>query len=149
MTKAKSRCQNVYVFHHCPVRSARKHQSPVVVYSILLYRVPARSKERQGLNPTIVFASLIMSKIPVGIQQKGKPWPGYFLVRTTGEVVPLIAVDELPTTIELVGVPRSLDLEETIGMLNLGLKRSTGGFYQIALEQGSKILSNEVVGKAE
>ena len=90
-----------------------------------------------------------MSKIPVGIQQKGKPWPEYFLVRTTGEVVPLIAVDELPATIELVGVPRSLDLEETIGMLNLGLQRSTGGFYQIALERGSKIPSNEVFGKAE
>lgn len=90
-----------------------------------------------------------MPTIPVEVQQKGKPWPGYFLVRTTGEVVPLIAVDELPATIELVGVPRSLDLEETIGMLNLGLQRSTGGFYQIALEQGSKIPSNEVVGKAE
>ncbi|KAE9376761.1 hypothetical protein N431DRAFT_542266 [Stipitochalara longipes BDJ] len=86
-----------------------------------------------------------MPTIPVDVQQTRKPWPGYFLVRTTGEVVPLIAVDELPPSIELMGVPRSLDLEETIGMLNLGLQRSTRGFYQIALEQGSKIPSSEAV----
>ncbi|KAL2067120.1 hypothetical protein VTL71DRAFT_1544 [Oculimacula yallundae] len=63
--------------------------------------------------------------------QKGKPWPAYFLVRTTGEVVPLIAVDELPPGTDLIGVPRSLDLKDTIGMLNLGLQRSSGAFYQI------------------
>lgn len=62
---------------------------------------------------------------------KGKPWPGYFLVRTTGEIVPLIAVDELPLGIELVGIPRSIHLEDTIGMLNLGLQRSTGSHYHI------------------
>jgi hypothetical protein len=64
-----------------------------------------------------------------------KPWPGYFLVRTTGEVVPLIAVDELPPGTDLKGVPRSLDLEDTIGMLNLGLQRSSGFFYQMAKQE--------------
>lgn len=68
--------------------------------------------------------------------QKVKPWPAYFLVRTTGEVVPLIAVDELPPGTDLAGVPRSLDLEETIGMLNLGLQRSSGGFYRIMSVDG-------------
>ncbi|KAH9218385.1 hypothetical protein DL95DRAFT_489437 [Leptodontidium sp. 2 PMI_412] len=68
--------------------------------------------------------------------QKGKPWPAYFLVRTTGEVVPLIAVDELPPGTDLVGVPRSLDLEDTIGMLNLGLQRSSSVFYQIVKVEG-------------
>ncbi|KAF8865469.1 hypothetical protein BDZ45DRAFT_796309 [Acephala macrosclerotiorum] len=72
-----------------------------------------------------------MPPSPLELSHKDKPWPGYFLVRTTGEVVPLIAVDELPPGIELVGIPRSLDLEETIGMLNLGLQRSTGAHYQI------------------
>lgn len=63
--------------------------------------------------------------------QGPKPWPGYFIVRTTGEVVPLIAVDELPPGTNLLGVPRALDLEATIGMLNLGLQQSSGSFYQI------------------
>ncbi|PVH74756.1 hypothetical protein DL98DRAFT_603342 [Cadophora sp. DSE1049] len=75
--------------------------------------------------------------------QKGKPWPAYFLVRTTGEVVPLVAVDELPPGTDLVGVPRSLDLEETIGMLNLGLQRSSGTYYQI-LSAGGKSRSESV-----
>lgn len=93
--------------------------------------------------------SFKMPPIPVEVRRKGKPWPGYFLVRNTGEVVPLIAVDELPPSIELLGVPRSLDLEETIGMLNLGLQRSTGGFYKIVQGHESKSQSMETVGKAK
>ena len=61
-----------------------------------------------------------------------KPWPSYFLVRTTGEVVPLIAVDELPPGTNLINVPRTLELEATKGMLNLGLQRSSGNYYQIS-----------------
>ena len=63
--------------------------------------------------------------------QRTKPWPGYFIIRTTGEVVPLIAVDELPPGTDLLEFPRSLDLDATIGMLNLGLQGSSGSFYQI------------------
>lgn len=64
-----------------------------------------------------------------------KPWPAYFIVRTSGEVVPLIGVDELPIGTDLVGVPRALDLEDTIGMLNLGIQRSSEAFYQIAQQE--------------
>jgi hypothetical protein len=90
-----------------------------------------------------------MAPIPVDIQQKGKAWPGYFLVRTTGEVLPLIAVNELPSGIKIVGIPWSLDLEETIGMLNLGLQRSTGSYYRIVQTTESKTLVSEAVGKAK
>ncbi|KAM0161571.1 hypothetical protein ACHAQE_004126 [Botrytis cinerea] len=64
------------------------------------------------------------------------PRPGYFIVRKTGQVVPLVAVDELPPGVDLIGVPRNLDLVETGGMLNLGLQGEAppgtvggGGFY--------------------
>jgi len=67
----------------------------------------------------------------VEADQKDKPRPGYFLVRASGEVVPLIAVDELPPGTDLVDIPRSLDLEVTTAMLNLGLQRSSGFFYQV------------------
>ncbi|ESZ93623.1 hypothetical protein SBOR_6001 [Sclerotinia borealis F-4128] len=63
------------------------------------------------------------------------PRLGYFIVRKSGEVVPLVAVDELPLGVDLVGVPRCLDLVETGGMLNLGLQGdvcpSGGGFYRL------------------
>ena len=68
--------------------------------------------------------------------QSRKPWPSCFLVRTTGEVVPLIAVDELPPGTNLVNVPRTLDLEATKGMLNLGLQKSSGSYYQISSAPG-------------
>lgn len=66
------------------------------------------------------------------------PLPGYFIVRKTGQVVPLVAVDELPPGVDLIGVPRNLDLVETGGMLNLGLQGEAppgtlggGGFYRL------------------
>ncbi|QSZ28974.1 hypothetical protein DSL72_003483 [Monilinia vaccinii-corymbosi] len=43
------------------------------------------------------------------------PKPGYFIVRKSGEVVPLVAVDELPLGVDLVWVPR----------------RGRGGFYRL------------------
>jgi hypothetical protein len=58
-------------------------------------------------------------------------------------VVPLIAVDELPPGTELKGVPRCLDLEDTIGMLNLGLQRGSGSFYEIVkVEEKKEHLTN-------
>jgi hypothetical protein len=85
------------------------------------------------LTATIIAIKLITDMSPTlpNDTQKSKPRPGYFIVRTTGEVVPLIAVDELPLGTDLLGVPRSLNLEATIGMLNLGLQKSSGSFYQI------------------
>lgn len=76
-----------------------------------------------------------MSPHPIEAGQGRKPWPGYFIVRNTGEVVPLIAIDELPHGIDLVGIPRALDLEDTVGMLNLGLKKGSGACYQVSVEQ--------------
>lgn len=70
----------------------------------------------------------------------GKLRPKFFLVRKkgkSGEVVPLIAVDELPPTCNLVGVPRTLDLEETISMLNLGPQPSISEYYQVIQENKS------------
>ena len=66
---------------------------------------------------------------------KGKPWPAYFIVRTSGEVVPLIGVDELPIGTDLMGIPRALGLKDTIGMVNLGIQRSPEAFYRIAPQE--------------
>jgi hypothetical protein len=143
--EAKSHCQDVYCIRLLPTVLNLQATISFVLCPSLLFKVPALSRHNKDNFLLSTLALVKMPPIAVDVQQKGKPWPGYFLVRTTGEVVPLIAVDELPTSIELVGIPRSLDLEETTGMLNLGLQRSTGGFYQIALEHGSKFRSSEAV----
>lgn len=59
------------------------------------------------------------------------PRPVYFLVRPiTGDVVPLIAADELPLAIQLRGVERNMQIVDTIGMINLGLAEGSGGYYE-------------------
>jgi len=73
-------------------------------------------------------------KMPIKISYEGNkaPRPSFFVVRPIGgSIVPLIAVDELPPSYDILNVPRSLDLEATIGMLNLGLQRHTGSHYTL------------------
>ncbi|KAI1482557.1 hypothetical protein F4774DRAFT_428889 [Daldinia eschscholtzii] len=72
------------------------------------------------------------------------PLPHYFIVRpgTTkitasgtvtmpGPIVPLIAVDQLPKWLELLGVPRELSVEQTVGLRNLGTVPKDLGFYKV------------------
>ena len=74
---------------------------------------------------------------------KVKPWPAYFIVRASGEVVPLIGVDDLPIGTDLVGVPRALDLKDTVGMLNLGIQRRSEAFYHI-FQREERVFTAEV-----
>lgn len=69
-----------------------------------------------------------------------QPGPDHFVVRpgTTdgkpGPIVPLIAIDQLPHWVQLAGVPRELDTEQTIGLTNLGIVDKEGdGFYEVRL----------------
>lgn len=65
-------------------------------------------------------------------RQSQVPRPSYFIVRPTGEIVPLVAVDEFPPGINIVGIPRMLHIDMTEGMLNLGIRKRHGGTYQIS-----------------
>ncbi|KAI0852498.1 hypothetical protein F5Y00DRAFT_258342 [Daldinia vernicosa] len=70
--------------------------------------------------------------------------PHYFIVRpgttkhtasgtvtTPGPIVPLIAVDQLPAWLDLLGVPRELSVEQTVGLRNLGTAVRNPEFYQV------------------
>lgn len=67
------------------------------------------------------------------------PCPEHFIVRpgATGRaeiIVPLIAVDHLPDWIQLAGVPRQLDAEQAMGLINLGLVEGEGlSTYEVRL----------------
>jgi hypothetical protein len=61
-----------------------------------------------------------------------QPKSSYFVIRDTGEVVPLIAIDELPAGLSIVNIPKNLKLNETVGMLSLGLQRRCETPYKIA-----------------
>lgn len=117
-----------------PARSIKESCS-----SLLITAHPYIQSRNRLADHKAVILSVTMPPSPLEPGHKGKPWPEHFLVRTTGEVVPLIAVDELPAGIDLVGIPRSIGFEDTIGMLNLGLQRSKGSYYQIDSSQDMKI----------
>lgn len=69
--------------------------------------------------------------------------PGYFLVRPSdGAVVPLIPVDELP--FDLQGVCKTMDIIDTIGMLNLGLVKGSGLKYEVVEQKAPKSVSAAV-----
>ena len=69
--------------------------------------------------------------IPASRNSLKSPRPTHFLVRPTGEIVPMIAVDEFPPGTNLIGVSRTLAIEATLGMSNAGLiKKGKGvGYY--------------------
>ncbi|KAK4451681.1 hypothetical protein QBC34DRAFT_400458 [Podospora aff. communis PSN243] len=50
-----------------------------------------------------------------------------------GSIVPLIAIDELPDWIEIVGAPRQLTVQQTIGMANLGSFVKSDGTYPVRI----------------
>lgn len=68
------------------------------------------------------------------------PGPDHFLSRPgtkdgkPGPIVPLIAVDQLPDWMQLMGVPRELDTEQTAGLTNLGIiDREDDDTYEVHL----------------
>lgn len=57
---------------------------------------------------------------------------GWFISRGNGILVPLVAVDELPLGINLVGVPRYLSLSSAGRMNYVGEYASTGVLYELS-----------------
>ena len=55
--------------------------------------------------------------------------PQYFISRQNGTLTPLIAVDELPPSLNIQGVPRVLSHSDTHGMTSLGTVSARGQYY--------------------
>ena len=60
-----------------------------------------------------------------------RPYPRWFISRGSGVVVPLIAADELPLDVKLVGVPRGMDLDGAARMEFLGEFLHDGSLYAL------------------
>lgn len=63
--------------------------------------------------------------------QPAGPRPSYFISRSNGLLVPLIAADELPFNIRLEGVTRVLRLDQTHGMQHVGTAPYSGLTYKL------------------
>ena len=58
--------------------------------------------------------------------------PQYFVAREDGTLTPLIAVDELPSTVQIIGVPATLSPAGTQNMISLGLKERSSQRYEVS-----------------
>lgn len=54
--------------------------------------------------------------------QHSVPRPKYFVSRPDGTKSPLIAADELPCNISIVGLPTTISIEQTFGMLHVAVQ---------------------------
>lgn len=54
--------------------------------------------------------------------QHSVPRPKYFVSRPDGTKSPLIAADELPCNISIVGLPKTISIEQTFGMLHVAVQ---------------------------
>lgn len=57
------------------------------------------------------------------------PRPRYFISREDGTITPLIAVDELPPSLHIVGVPAKISPAKTCNMISLGVEKHSQACY--------------------
>ena len=60
------------------------------------------------------------------------PRPQYFVAREDGTLTPLIAVDELPLTLQIAGAPATISPAGTQNMVSLGLKERSSHRYTVS-----------------
>lgn len=65
------------------------------------------------------------------------PRPQHFITRTDGSITPLIAVDELPESMRIVGVPAIISQAATLNMMNLGVQARSQTKYIVEMPEES------------
>lgn len=65
------------------------------------------------------------------------PRPQHFIKRIDGSITPLIAVDELPESIRIVGVPAVISQATTLNMVDLGVQARSQTKYIVELPEDS------------
>ena len=61
------------------------------------------------------------------------PRPQYFVAREDGTLTPLIAVDEMPPSVHILGVPAKITHADTQNMISLGLKERSSQRYVVSM----------------
>lgn len=107
------------------------------------YRVRGVPSGKSAINHHIFKPSTTPATAPNSFEEQ---LPQYFIVRpdvtkhtasgrvtTKGPMVPLIPMDQLPSWLEIVGVPRELDIEQMRGLKNLGEAPGDFSWYEVCL----------------
>ena len=72
----------------------------------------------------------------------GSPRPEYFVARADGTLTPMIAVDELPSTILILGAPATITPAGTQNMISLGLKERSPQPYVVQVAEDAHTTSD-------
>jgi hypothetical protein len=56
----------------------------------------------------------------------------FFVIRPNGSIIPLIAMDEVPTTVLIRDVPRKLEFRDTVDMVNVGEHESRHEYHEVS-----------------
>ena len=72
------------------------------------------------------------------------PHPQFFIVRPDGSKTPLIAVDELPPSFHILGVPRFISHAQAQGMVGLGIVPCSGYCYVVREDEDSPMSSSSL-----
>jgi hypothetical protein len=69
------------------------------------------------------------------------PRISFFISRNNGNIVPLIPADELPYSVRLSGVQRSMRMENTCGMQHVGNLPFTGQYFRLETEALQQVIN--------
>lgn len=69
--------------------------------------------------------------------QSDSPRPRYFVARSDGTLTPLIAVDELPDSVRIAGVPATISPAATMNMMSLGVVDRSQHRYTVSTSDPS------------
>ena len=72
------------------------------------------------------------------------PRPHFFIVRGDGTKVPLVAVDELPSSFHILGVPSFINDAQSQGMVSLGYVHSSRRCYIVRQDEDSPTSSRSL-----
>lgn len=86
---------------------------------------------------------LTAQSTPVSSTESMIPRPQYFLSRLDGTLTPLIAVDELPSSIRIAGVSAVISQAATVNMMSLGVKDRSQTKYIV------EVLDDSVYGASK
>jgi hypothetical protein len=124
--------------HFIPISSHITLQTnSAVQYSHTVRTIDFQSQKPYSIMSPSTQTNGATSIPPIKKPSYQSPKPRFFIVRPDGSggaIVPLIPYDELPKSITLAGTSRSLELQDTIGMVILGISRMSGGMYTLTWE---------------
>lgn len=102
---------------------------------------PADNETLNGGTPILGLPSASNVKLPPSntsaasqsssIKAISLPRPAHFLRRTDGTITPLVAVDELPAFLHIVGVSRLLTKAQTEGLISVGTLPRSSKLYAV------------------